>query len=113
MIVYIYNNGLEDYEGFYFSFDKKDLIKKLKSEYSFINDFNELVDAIEEHDIKFPECSWIITNYNEWEATYTLERYIPSTDMLKYIEFYEYDYPELHVISETGYIDNEPFIFIQ
>lgn len=112
MKIYIYKEA--DYQ-FRFSFNKEQLINYIENEiyWEDDNELKEIISEIGELEIEFPECSWIITNYNEWSGDYILERFAKTTEELKNIDLSEYDCPELHQINEYGYIDNEPFIFIQ
>lgn len=104
MKVYIYNSE----DDFKFSFNKEDIIKILELNYNDVN-----LDDIEVHDIEFPECACILTDWNEWTAEFVMRKYLDSTSKLVNEELSEYETPEIHLINEFGEIDNEPFIFIQ
>lgn len=115
MKVYIYNEQFDEFEGFYFSFKEEQLIDRLKEEFSYLenDELEDVISKIEETEINFPDCSWIITDYDEWSAEYSLEKFIKTTEELQNINFLEYINPELHRIDCEGNIDNQPFIFIQ
>lgn len=115
MKVYIYYEDVNEPNASFFSFNKEQLINQLKEEYEFMEDseLEKIFSQIQESDIIFPECSWVITNYDLWNAEYTLEKFVKTTNDLLNIDFSKYTLPELHQIDEEGNIDNEPFIFIQ
>lgn len=116
MKVYIYNEYLDEPEGFYFSFNKEQLIKKLKDEWwDVLNEveIEEAISNIQEQDIEFPESRYIIADYDEWNAEYLLCKYVSNLEELTKIDFTQYYNPEIHKIDDEGNIDNQPFIFIQ
>lgn len=113
-----YNSDLSD--NILFSFNENDILEQVTNEYNNLcstNDFylnlDEYLDLIKEEEIILPECSWIICDWNEWEAEYKMDKYLQSTNQFETINFASYENPEFHMIDENGYIDNEPFIFLQ
>lgn len=118
MKLYTLISDLSDY--ILFSFNRDDLINKIDIIYSSENleyfngeSIDDYINQIKEQEIELPECAWILTNWDEWDCTYSLEKYISTTKELKNIEFSKYSVPELHQIYEDSTIDDEPFIFIQ
>lgn len=110
MKCYVFSNW-EFYKDFYYSFNKEDLINQIKKDYNegFDESLDYYISNISVVDLPLYELNgYIITNYNEDEAEFTIRKYISRASDLENINFIEYDLPEIYVVDQFGNVSKEP-----